>query len=294
MSSLPSDSDSQSQYKPPSSILIVGAGAFGLSTTLALLSSPIYAQTHVTLIDPDLPSYEAGINDHEIIYQPSAQTASIDSSRIIRPDYANPAYAKLAAEAQEAWRAGFGGEDVYHESGFIVVAGKSGSKYVEAACLNVEESTDEYDRQGSTAANRPRKEKNIRRLANSTEIREAAGLPTTKSPNERTSGESEQLGSTGYFNNASGWANAEGAMRTMMQPAAAHALPSNALVSKTSYSLLPKPTRKNKPNPNPTPQLPASSSPTPPPSTPTLQSSPQEHGRPRSSTYAATSKPQAK
>lgn len=221
MSFSTADSNHNSQYNPPSSILIVGAGVFGLSTTLAILSSPTYAQTCVTLIDPDLPTPEDTIVYQGNSYQPSPHAASIDSSRIIRPDYANPAYSKLAAEAQEAWRQGFGGEDVYHESGLVVVAGNSGNKYVDAACRNVEEACGQ-NREVALAASRLGTEENVRRLANTEEIKAAAGLPPVNFPDGKTSEASEQLGSTGYMNCTSGWANAEGAMQTMMQRLLAH------------------------------------------------------------------------
>ncbi|KAI4168763.1 MAG: hypothetical protein LQ343_006145 [Gyalolechia ehrenbergii] len=222
------------KYKPPSSVLIVGAGVFGLSTTLAILSSTTYAQTHVTLVDPDLPANEDKEVDQGIPYRPSPLAASIDFSRIIRPDYANAAYSKLAAKAQEAWRRGFGGEDVYHESGLVVVAGNSGNQYVAAACRNVEEPHNQNG-EASPAAHASKTEKNIRRLANTEEIRAAAGLPATDSPNGRMSEESEQLGSTGYMNYTSGWANAEGAMQTMMQRLLSHNSSSSRLTLKRAH-----------------------------------------------------------
>ncbi|KAA6415661.1 MAG: fructosyl amino acid oxidasesarcosine oxidase [Lasallia pustulata] len=63
----------------PPSILIVGAGAFGLSTALSLLSRPRFASSTLTLLDPYGPT---GTNPH---------ASSVDSSRIVRSDYAHPA-----------------------------------------------------------------------------------------------------------------------------------------------------------------------------------------------------------
>ncbi|KAI4147167.1 MAG: hypothetical protein L6R39_003208 [Caloplaca ligustica] len=223
-------------YEPPSTILVVGAGVFGrwvppprwpyepntanngspVSITLAILSSPTYSRTHVTLVDPNLPSTADRAQNDNILYSPSSNTASIDSSRIIRPDYANPAYASLAAEAQEAWRQGFGGEDVYHESGLVVVAGKGGSHYVEAAYRNVKEAPNKHGVDQSRARDLLKRRKEVERLGGPEEIRAVAGLP----PMERSHGfdeEEEHLGSTGYINHASGWANPEQAIQTVMQ-----------------------------------------------------------------------------
>ncbi|KAL8670494.1 MAG: hypothetical protein Q9168_004976 [Polycauliona sp. 1 TL-2023] len=172
-----------------------------LSTALAILSSSLYDETHLTIVDSGLTDLDLLQSDELPRYTPSAHTASIDSSRIIRPDYANPAYSKLAAEAQEAWRSGYGGEGVYHESGLAVVAGKSGNEYVEAACRNVE------DKEAT----------NVERLNNPQDIKAILGLPSDYCPGREQAEDAEQLGTTGYINRSSGWANAEGAMRTQMR-----------------------------------------------------------------------------
>ncbi|KAK3049103.1 hypothetical protein LTR09_009522 [Extremus antarcticus] len=91
----------------PSSILIVGSGVFGLGTAYSLTQRPEFNNTKITLLDRlDFPASDA---------------ASIDSSRIIRPDYPNPAYAKLAAQAQQHWRGEFGAEGRYTESGLALL-----------------------------------------------------------------------------------------------------------------------------------------------------------------------------
>ncbi len=57
---------------------------------------------------------------------PSRDASSIDTSRIVRADYSDAAYAALAAEAQVEWRrqgpGDLGGEGRYTESGLVVVA----------------------------------------------------------------------------------------------------------------------------------------------------------------------------
>ncbi|KAL8748495.1 MAG: hypothetical protein Q9184_007261 [Pyrenodesmia sp. 2 TL-2023] len=224
-----------------------------VSTTLAILESPIYSQTHVTLVDPNLPDTTNREHGHEISYDPSAHASSIDSSRIIRPDYASPAYSRLAAEAQEAWRQGFGGADIYHESGLVVVAGREGSPYVEAACRNVED--DSNSRQIESLA--PKRRKGVERLSSPAEIRAIAGLPPFENT-AATDGEDEkedQLGSTGYINHTSGWANAEGAMRTVMLRLLSHSSNSSSssrLILKRAHvkSLLFTPVQPSTPTQN--------------------------------------------
>ncbi|KAH8162025.1 hypothetical protein CIB48_g6221 [Xylaria polymorpha] len=106
-------------YKPPESILIIGSGVFGLSTALSLACRPeIPRETSITVIDrsPDPDVF------------PARDASSIDSSRIIRSDYSDPAYTKLAGEAQAHWRRdldnpdSLGGSGRYNESGLLLAA----------------------------------------------------------------------------------------------------------------------------------------------------------------------------
>src|ERR1700722_3080890 len=105
---------------PPSSILIIGSGVFGLSTAYSLSQNPLYAHTALSVLDRS-PF-------------PAPDASSIDSSRIVRADYSDPAYATLAASAQRAWRdasPGALGEGRYSESGLVIVAnGDQGEGYV--------------------------------------------------------------------------------------------------------------------------------------------------------------------
>ncbi|KAI0200921.1 DAO-domain-containing protein [Astrocystis sublimbata] len=110
-------------YEPPKSILIVGSGVFGLSTALSLARRPeIPTETAITIIDR---SPDAGVF-------PARDAASIDSSRIIRADYSDPVYTKLAGEAQAHWRRALedpnslGGDGRYHESGLLLAADSGG------------------------------------------------------------------------------------------------------------------------------------------------------------------------
>ncbi|KAK9775634.1 putative FAD dependent oxidoreductase domain-containing protein [Seiridium cardinale] len=93
-------------------VLIVGAGVFGLSTALELKKRGYH---HVTALDRYLP--------------PVLDGSSVDISRVIRTDYADPLYGKMAIEAYEGWVGGY--RDYYHHSGFVILANQQGNSYIE-------------------------------------------------------------------------------------------------------------------------------------------------------------------
>lgn len=169
---------------PPSSILIIGAGVFGLSTALSLLLSRKYKTTRITLLDTHAPLPSSTPSES---YNPNA--ASIDNSRIVRGDYSNPLYTRLADQAQEHWRNGFVTEGIYRESGLVFVGekGKSGWEYIEKSENNVQQEATSHG------------EEKVQRLNDPEEIRKAL----------KTGGSS---GSAGYINYASGWVDAGAAM----------------------------------------------------------------------------------
>lgn len=174
-------SSSDTPFSPPKSILIVGSGVFGLSTTLSLLSRNIYNATSITLLDR--------------LQFPAPDASSIDTSRIIRADYSDPFYAQLAATSQERWRQQgpnqLGGEGRYTESGLVLVAnsGTEGESYVRESFENVRGMMKEAGDEGGASD-----------ILSPKEIFEAA----------KTGGGS---GDWGYLNRRSGWADAEASMR---------------------------------------------------------------------------------
>ncbi|KAF3761842.1 hypothetical protein M406DRAFT_14988, partial [Cryphonectria parasitica EP155] len=185
----------------PSSLLIVGAGVFGLSTALALTRRPEFKHTTITVVDR---SPEPGVF-------PSRDASSIDTSRIIRADYADPAYAALAAEAQEVWRQqghpdDLGAQGRYSETGLLLVADESPSKdHGSGKKSGLDYVLDSYENVLSlTAAAGP----SGRPLSAANKIQE---LPNPSAIRD-TYGTGGCYGSYGYINRLSGWADAEASM----------------------------------------------------------------------------------
>ena len=186
------------QDKPPSSILIVGSGVFGLSTAWALTKRTGFADTAITIVD------DAGSQGQF----PPTDCASVDSSRIIRADYADSDYTALAAEAQREWRKqgddDLGGQGRYTESGFVLTAyeptkplapgTKSGMYYTRESWKNCVEVA---ARDGHSAGK-------IRVLDGKDALNECLGT-------------SSYPGDWGYLNTLSGWANAGEGMKWLFK-----------------------------------------------------------------------------
>ncbi|KAI5858505.1 fructosyl amino acid oxidasesarcosine oxidase [Tricharina praecox] len=170
--------------RPPASILIIGSGEFGLTTALSLALRPTFSSTTITLLDR-LPF-------------PAADGSSIDSSRIVRPDYSDAAYARLCHEAQTIWRGadathplhGIGADGRYTETGLVLTAEEGGMAYVDASYATVAKLLPELG---------------VKCELELLETREDVGRVC------RTGGGA--LGVRGYANWTSGWADAEGAVR---------------------------------------------------------------------------------
>ncbi|KAG4434928.1 hypothetical protein IFR05_009597 [Cadophora sp. M221] len=164
----------------PKSILILGHGVFGLSTAYSLARRPSFADTSITLIDRST--------------FPSPDGSSIDSSRIIRADYHDAAYAALAEAAQNIWRQqgpnDLGGEGRYTESGLVLVAnkGEQGEEYVRGSLENVARIAKDLGDKGA-----------VQEFKLRAEIEEAVGAGGGS-------------GDWGYINRRSGWADAEAGM----------------------------------------------------------------------------------
>ncbi|KAL4935803.1 hypothetical protein BDV06DRAFT_118826 [Aspergillus oleicola] len=158
----------------PENILIVGGGVFGLSTALSL--SHRHPHSKITLLEssPTIP------NPHG---------SSVDTSRIIRADYSNLTYAKLASEAVDLWRSTeWGAEGRYTQNGLLLV-------YPDGNSTAKEYTTKSYH--------------NVKGLGE-----DAQFLPTKRDVLTAAPAYGETLNvAGGYVNWSSGWADAEAGVR---------------------------------------------------------------------------------
>ncbi|KUI56115.1 L-pipecolate oxidase [Cytospora mali] len=199
-----------SAHNSPSSILVIGSGVFGLSTALSLARNPHFTNTKITIIDRSSPSP----GTQQTLF-PSRDASSIDTSRIIRADYADPAYAALASDAQEIWRRadGPGGDGRYQETGLMLVGDAAASAPLPKQPTSTAEKVEGGKKSGLdytrlswenvkalvAAGNRDSDKGKIQELPSPEAIREVYA----------TGGGS---GTWGYINRLSGWADAEACM----------------------------------------------------------------------------------
>lgn len=147
-------------------VLIVGAGVFGLSTALELKKR---GYESVTVLDRYLP--------------PVVDGSSVDISRVVRSDYADPLYAKMAREAYDGWTSEY--SEFFHRSGFVMLADKPGNRYIEKS-LEISQA-----------------------LGASLDVYDEAHEVTQKYP----SIPSDLRGLKAYHNPQGGWADAEASIR---------------------------------------------------------------------------------
>lgn len=105
----------------PNSIIIIGAGVFGLCTALELSER---GYTNVTVLDRHLPPVPDG--------------SSVDVSRIIRPDYADVFYARIGLDAVRGWATEYA--PFFHRSGLLCVQSEGSVQhtYLEQSKQNLE------------------------------------------------------------------------------------------------------------------------------------------------------------
>lgn len=150
---------------------------------------------------------------------PAPDAASVDTSRIVRADYADAAYAALCDEAQVEWRkqenpTDLGAQGRYTETGLIVVgdaslpAPASGSVVSEptqkAKLTGLDYARKSWANVQCLASRDPALAERIQELPNSEHIREALGTGGTS-------------GSWGYINQNSGWADAGKSMAWLLK-----------------------------------------------------------------------------
>lgn len=149
-------------------ILIVGAGVFGLTTALELRER---GYVNITVLDRYAPPVPDG--------------SSVDISRVIRFDYSDLVYAKMALEAMEGWEGLYASH--FHRSGFLMVSDTPGSPYVEATKSVLREMKQAFEE-----------------------------LPDQASVQKYFPRVGSQTGTmSGFANPRGGWANAEGAIRQL-------------------------------------------------------------------------------
>lgn len=154
---------------PDESIVIVGAGVFGLSTAMALSTR---GYSNITVLDRELPPVRDG--------------SSTDISRIIRSDYVDPFYSRLATEAIEVWKSSSLFKPYYYPTGFLLASEKTEDPYLE-------------------------KTKEVLRSQNQA-YREFSDVAALK---QMIPGEDIKDLKYGYMNTNAGWANAAGAIRAL-------------------------------------------------------------------------------
>lgn len=102
----------QSQAKDD--VLIIGAGVFGLSMAYEL---SLRGHHNITVLDRALPPVPDG--------------SSVDISRIIRYDYNDRFYSKLAREAVETWKSSDLFKPFYHGTGLVLTSELESDPYLE-------------------------------------------------------------------------------------------------------------------------------------------------------------------
>lgn len=174
----------------PNHICIVGSGVFGLSTAHALSKRPAYSNTRITVISWESHSETPASPDPKS--SDRAIAASVDTTRIVRADYADPLYARLASEAQQLWRTDeWGSDGRYNETGLLITAhsGSSNEAYVRKALANV---------QSQSGGRRPEELKDEAAIVEGMRCNGSAARGT---------------GNVGYVNHQSGWAHAARCMQ---------------------------------------------------------------------------------
>ncbi|KAG2159136.1 FAD dependent oxidoreductase [Suillus bovinus] len=190
-------SSTSSPKKP--AVVIVGAGAFGLSTAYHLLER---GYTGVTVLD-------------RAEHLPAVDAASTDINKVVRSCYGDPEYTRLARQAIEEWRNDMW-QNCYHESVCGVL--NLGNAYTEQCIINDLEYGAKIERLCSNASIRAQFPSDLR---NSGRIGTFTSL---------------DVSSTSYINHDGGWAEAERAVGLLMEHV--KKLGANVLPGKTVQELV--------------------------------------------------------
>lgn len=181
----------------PKSVLIVGSGVFGLSTAWALAKREEFKDTSIIVVD-----------DTRGGPFPPLDVASVDSSRIIRADYSDSAYAALADVAQEEWRKQadheLGGQGRYSQAGLMLTADKPESALPKGKLSGLDYAKNSWRNVDAIARHNGYPEGKIRTLESPEAIRDLMGSDICH-------------GDWGYINELSGWADAGRGMQWLYE-----------------------------------------------------------------------------
>ncbi|KAJ9633793.1 hypothetical protein H2201_008916 [Coniosporium apollinis] len=160
-----------------SPVIIVGGGAFGLSTAL-----------HLSLAGySDITVFE---RDEKI---PSKYSAAYDINKIVRAEYEDEFYTQLALDVIEAWKNNPIFNPYYHQTGYIVAT--SGSAPSKAR--------DTLQKSLSSLTNRPAFRNEIKQLSTKDDFRKYAWQIT-----------GPLKGFKGYFNRIAGYAHSANSLKS--------------------------------------------------------------------------------
>ncbi|KAA8915153.1 hypothetical protein TRICI_002698 [Trichomonascus ciferrii] len=107
------------------SVIIVGAGVFGLSTALELSRTvDQHEYDNITILDRAMPPVTGG--------------ASVDINRIMRPDYADPVYSSMGLEVLKEWQTNPLYRDHFYQSHIMFIA-KDNADFRETSQGNLRE-----------------------------------------------------------------------------------------------------------------------------------------------------------
>lgn len=122
---------------PPRSVLIIGAGEFGSTTALALAEGPYRGHEDlITVIERGgengFASDAASSDYNKVRYSFHSLSLNLNTEpslpfslvQIVRSEYSDPLYAKLAREAIHLWGTSERWKEFYHASGVIALSSK--------------------------------------------------------------------------------------------------------------------------------------------------------------------------
>jgi sarcosine oxidase/L-pipecolate oxidase len=152
-----------------------------------MLQRPNYSNTTITILDAA----------SEL---PNATSASADTSRILRADYAVKPYARLVSEAQALWKDvsnnGWGGQGRYHEAKIVLTEQSGTDGHVDGYLRDSLENVKVLAASGQYSF----KPQHLRELQGEDAIRQETGFPGVS-------------GTMGYVNDNCGWVNANACVK---------------------------------------------------------------------------------